>query len=156
VANGITLKTIGSLAAVSAAVGGVTAVAAQQQTATIQPASLTAPDAAAIAALTETVNAGIAALPADASAEDIEAAILFAIDQSGQPASVVSAVLDGLVDSNGNATVVRAASNVRALRARLAGTGGEGTGSIATTSSGLSFGPSLGVGGGTSDYAAAS
>jgi hypothetical protein len=160
VANGLTLKAIGGLAAVSVTVPSVAIGAAaaitpvQQEAETPVQTDVAVPDAAAVAALVQSINAAVAALPADAKGEDIEAAIVFAVDQASQPENVVMAALQQVAATTTSPAVKAAVNNVIALRQRM--NGQEGTGSIASNGDGLSFGPSLGVGGGSTDYTPAS
>src|SRR4051812_32478772 len=108
-------------------------------------------DAAAVAALVSSINAQVAALPADASQADMEAAVLFAIDQAQQPDAVVSAAL-AQVKAAAQGKLLAALTNVEKLRGRLAGTGGIG-GNGNGDDGDLSFGPQLGgTGGGSTDY----
>jgi len=137
----------------SAANVAVAALAQDAQPAPSGGATAAVVDAAAVAALVEQINARLAALPADATAADIEAQILFAIDQAQVPADVAAAALAQLSADNPNAAVLTALQNVKALQGRLAsGTGGIGTGAIGDSGD-LSFGPSVnGSGGGSTDY----
>ncbi|MDG6745885.1 hypothetical protein QCF01_15970, partial [Staphylococcus aureus] len=70
---------------------------AQQQTAapaTTTPIAAPAePDPAAVQRVVEAINAAIAAQPATATAQDIEAAVMFAVSQQQQPAAVSLAAL---------------------------------------------------------------
>lgn len=140
------------LALVSSA-SGLSAAAidavAQNEPAKAAPAG-EAVDAAAVAALVEKINAQVAALAADASQADVEAAVLFAIDQAQQPDPVVAAAL-AEVKANATGKIQTALANVEKLRGRLAsGTGGIGGNGA---DGDLSFGPQLnGSGGGSSNY----
>lgn len=140
--------------AIAAIGAGLTAPAAAQQqaaapAATGTPAPATAePDPAAVQRVVEAVNAAIAAQPATATAQDIEAAVMFAISQQQQPAPVSLAALNFVVNQQGNAArkVKVALVNARAaVRRGQAGTGG--TGGAAGNAASLAAGPSVGGGG---------
>jgi hypothetical protein len=92
-------------------------------------------------------------LPANAAQADYEAALIFAIDQSGQPAAVVVTAMAGLDETRLSPAARAAVASVRNTRARLAQ---RGTGSIAGGPEiGLAFGQALSINGGssgTSDY----
>jgi|GEM_PF-4411666 len=120
----------------------------QQET----PSASTAPDPAKVQALLDAINAQLAALPENASPEDIEARILFAIDQAQASPEIVAAALSQL-SAAGSSLIQTAAANVQRLQTRLANQGDSGTGAIgALNNADLSFGPSLSVGGGTANY----
>lgn len=148
-------------ASLAMTVPAVGALAGEAQSTVEQPASTDAPaaDPASVAALLEQIKARVSALPADASAADIEAQIMFAIDQAQMPADVIAAALAQFQAESSNAAVLAAIGNVQALQGRLAsGTGGTvnggtGTGGVADSGD-LNWGPSVGggTGGGSSDY----
>lgn len=93
----------------------------------------TAPiDQIAVDALVLAIRQAIAALPADAPADDIEAAINFAYDQSGQPLGVLLAALDALETADASETLLAAVRSMRTLA--LAGRLTRGTGALALES----------------------
>lgn len=141
----------GLVIAGSATSVAIAALAQEAEAPATQAATPPVVDAAAVTALVEQINARLAELPADAKTADIEAQILFAIDQAQAPADVVAAALAQVTANNSNAVVLAALQNVKALQGRLAsGTGG--TGGL-NDNSGLEFGPSInGSGGGSTDY----
>ena len=109
-------------------------------------------DPAAVATLLDSMKAALAGLAPDAAQQDIEAALVFAIDQSQQPPAVVLAALAQLqAVKPQSATNGKAILTVLQARRRLAG---QGTGSLAED--GAIFGPSDGltvvVAGGSSNY----
>jgi hypothetical protein len=108
-------------------------------------------DPAAVDALVLAMRQAIAALPADAPADDVEAAINFAFDQSGQPLGVLLAALDALEAGDASATLVAAVRSMRTLA--LSGRLSTGTGALASQSLNrdLSQSPNGSVLGGT-DY----
>lgn len=108
-------------------------------------------DPAAVNALAASIQSGLAALPANASTADMEAAIAFAVSQSGQPPAVVTAALGKV-----SGLSPKASAALRVYARKYAANGGQtGTGALAAdraiTSASLGAGPS-GGGGGTSDY----
>ncbi|USI72476.1 hypothetical protein [Sphingomonas morindae] len=106
-------------------------------------------DPAAVAALRESINRAIAGVPADASQTDIEAALVFAIDQANQPMSVVLAALEPVDGQTLSASAEAALRAIRATRGRLA----RGTGAIAGGPDiSVAFGPDYAIDGGASDY----
>ncbi len=122
---------------------------AQEATSTVAPAQV---DPAAVTALASAIQQALAALPANASKADVEAAIAFAVSQSGQPRAVVLAALKQV--ANQSPKMAAAVSGYAQKVAR--GEGEAGTGALAQASQALSSqalgaGPS-GGGGGTSDY----
>lgn len=113
--------------------------------------AMTEADAAAIGTLTTSIRQALAALPATATQADMEAAIAFAVSQSGQSPAVVLAALAKVSTPSAKANAA-----VRAYGRKYAASGGQpGTGAVAAdraiTNTALSAGPS-GGGGGTSDY----
>lgn len=138
-----------AMAAISAV---LTLPAMAQQAApatTATPAPTTAePDPAAVQRVVEAINAAIAAQPATATAQDIEAAVMFAISQQQQPAAVSLAALNFVTTQPGNAArkVKVALANARsAVNRGQTGTGG--TGGAAGNAASLAAGPSVGGGG---------
>jgi hypothetical protein len=141
-------------AALSAAAAGETPItqplapAAQDQTPPADQAA--APDQAAVDALIKRINDQLATLSPDASQADVEAAIVFALDQAQQPDNVVLAALRAIKATTKDKKVELALTNVTNLRERLAN---QGTGGLGGDGGDLGFGPSLNAtGGGTSDY----
>ena len=110
---------------------------AQQQTAapaTTTPIAAPAePDPAAVQRVVEAINAAIAAQPATATAQDIEAAVMFAVSQQQQPAAVSLAALTFVANQPGNA----------ARKVKVALTNARSAGNAAS----LAAGPSVGGGG---------
>jgi len=109
-------------------------------------------DPAAVTALLDAMTSALAALGPDAAQQDVEAALVFAIDQSQQPPGVVLAALAQLqAVKPQSATNGKAIASVLQARRRLAG---QGTGSLADD--GAIFGPNGGlsvvVAGGSSNY----
>ena len=84
---------------VIASMGAALASPAMAQQQTAAPATTTpiaapaAPDPAAVQRVVEAINAAIAAQPATATAQDIEAAVMVAVSQQQQPAAVSLAAL---------------------------------------------------------------
>jgi DNA-binding PucR family transcriptional regulator len=126
---------------------------AQDAPATTAPASDTAapgPDAKAVSDLVTAINAQLATLAPDAKQSDVEAAIIFALDQAQAPNDVVQAALSSIKSTTTDKKVQLALSNVAALKNRLAD---QGTGGLADSGDAGDTGPQLDtVGGGTSDY----
>lgn len=89
-------------------------------------------DQIAVDALVLAIRQAIAALPADAPADDIEAAINFAYDQSGQPLGVLLAALNALETADASETLLAAVRSMRTLA--LAGRLTRGTGALALES----------------------
>lgn len=108
-----------------------------------------APDPAAVAALVETFKAIIAGFPADAPQQDVEAALVFAADQSEQPEAVVLAALEQVRTEQHARVVERALTVVLAAQQRVAG---YGTGAISGTEAlsifSVDTGPNVVLGGG--------
>ncbi|MBQ1478560.1 hypothetical protein DRN02_018285 [Sphingomonas paucimobilis] len=139
---------------VIASMGAALASPAMAQQQTAAPATTTpiaapaAPDPAAVQRVVEAINAAIAAQPATATAQDIEAAVMFAVSQQQQPAAVSLAALTFVANQPGNAArkVKVALTNARsAVRRGQTGTGG--TGGSAGNAASLAAGPSVGGGG---------
>ena len=131
-----------------AALGLMVAGEAQAQQAT--PSAASAPvDPAAVTALASAIQQALTALPANASKSDAEAAIAFAVSQSGQPNAVVLAALNQVASQSPK--LAGAAKSYAQKVAR--GEGQAGTGALAQRQSlanqSLGAGPS-GGGGGTS------
>ena len=104
------------------------------------------PDAAAVVKLIGAIDAAVAALPAAATAQDLEAAITFTLDQQQQPLKVNLAALE-FIQARKNKPrklQVAVAAVIAALRRGLAGTGGILSGNGAS----LAAGPTV-TGGGT-------
>lgn len=116
-------------AALSPAIAALDQVADQADTAGAGDAL----DPAAVDALVAAIRQAITALPADAPAEDIEAAITFAFDQSGQPVVVLLAALDQLERSEMSEAILAA---IRTMR-RLAQNGQLGSGTSALANQAL-------------------
>lgn len=129
---------------------------AAQGAAAESTAPAAAPDAAAVASLVSAIKKAIDALPANATRQQIEGAINFAIAQSGQPVSIVSAALAQVQAGYPSAAVQTAIASAR--KALANGTGGTtGTGGIAgtgTNTATLGGGPGGGGVGGATDYSA--
>ncbi|MGW8134939.1 hypothetical protein [Sphingomonas zeae] len=141
-----------TLAVVTVMALGITApalAAAQNQAPATPPATVTnEPDPAAVQKVADAITAAIAALPATASEQDVEAAISFAVSQQGQSAAVNVAALTYLAKQPGNQSrkVKNALANaLSAARRGLSGTGG--TGGAGTTAATLGAGPAIGGGG---------
>ncbi len=69
-------------------------VAGEAQAQQTPPTTVVQADPAAVTALANAIQQALAALPANASKADIEAAIAFQVSQSGQPNAVVLAALN--------------------------------------------------------------
>lgn len=137
------------LAGLIAFAAAATAVHGQEQAGQQTPPA-SAPDPAAIEIVAAAIRAALAALPEGASPEDVEAAIVFAVDQTEAAPEVAIAALAKVEAETDNPVLLAALGNVRALRNRLAR---RGTGSIpGSAGGGLAIGPILTTGGGTSDY----
>jgi hypothetical protein len=109
-------------------------------------------DPAAVTALLESVKAALAALAPDAAQQDIEAAIVFTVDQSQQPPEVILAALAELQAVKPQSAITRkAVASVLQARRRLAG---QGTGSLADDGAifGAGEGPAVVLAGGSSNY----
>lgn len=109
-------------------------------------------DPAAVTALLDSIKSALMGLAPDAAQQDVEAAIVFALDQSQQPPKVILAALTGFQAVKPQSAVVsKAVASVLRARRRLAGLG---TGSLADD--GATFGPGEGpavvLGGGSSNY----
>lgn len=106
-----------------------------------------------ITMLAAQMRAEVARLPADSSSEAFEGAILFLVEQSGEPENVVCASLD--VVRPEATTPVNAQSAMANICRRM--TGRRGTGAIANSGNGFgasSFStPIISTGGGSSGYA---
>lgn len=120
----------------------------QAQPAATPAATTTEPDPAAVQRVVDAIKTAIAGLPATATAQDIEAAVMFAISQQQQPAAVSLAALNFVAAQSGDAArkVKVALANARAAVSRgQAGTGG--TAGVAGNAASLAAGPSVGGGG---------
>lgn len=107
-------------------------------------------DPGAVSGLAGAIGTALVRLPSGASQADAEAAIVFAIDQSGQSTPVVLMSLSSVNRVGLSPVALAALDSIRSTRSRLAF---RGTGSIAGGPSiGYAFGPSLTVTGGSSDY----
>lgn len=107
-------------------------------------------DPAQVASIASAIRNSIVAMPANALQADIEAGIVFSIDQVDPSLDVALAAL-GAVDRTGFSDAANSAVDaVLANRSRLAS---RGTGAIAGGGDvGLAFDTSYSVGGGSSDY----
>lgn len=151
-------RSVVSLMALAALTAGTSALAAlsapETPAASVAPASADAPDPEAVAALVTQLRTVLAGFTPDAAQQDIEAALLFEADQSGQPQNVVTAALEQLLVGQ----PVRVASNALALiiqaQRRAAGQGtGALSGDEALDLFGDDTGPPVVLGGGAdSDY----
>lgn len=126
-------------------------VAGEAQAQQTPPTAAVQADPAAVTALANAIQQALAALPANASKADIEAAIAFQVSQSGQPNAVVLAALNQVASQS-----PKFAGSVKGYAQKVArGEGESGTGALAQRQSlstqSLGAGPS-GGGGGTSDY----
>ncbi|AEG48177.1 hypothetical protein Sphch_0480 [Sphingobium chlorophenolicum L-1] len=117
------------------------------QTASVPAAE---PDPAAVEKLIASIDAAVAALPGTATAQDVEAAVTFAIDQQQQPMNVNLAALEFIAARKNKPRKVEAAiaSVIASLRRGLAGTGGILSGGGAS----LAAGPNVGGGGTGASY----
>jgi hypothetical protein len=115
-----------------------------------QTPAATEPDAAAVEKLIGSIDAAVAALPATATAQDVEAAITFTIDQQQQPMNVNLAALEFIAARKNKPRKVETAvaAVIASLRRGLAGTGGILSGSAVS----LAAGPSVGGGGTGASY----
>jgi hypothetical protein len=110
-------------------------------------------DPTAVAAVVSAIDAAVAALPADATAQDVQAKVTFALDQSGALPAVIIAALDQAVVKYPKGKINTALQDIRSTRYRQAGIGG--TGSLAGGGGiTMAAGPTVGGGGGGTDYTA--
>jgi len=80
-----------------------------------------APDPAAVALLAQQINDAIASQPANATSEQIEGAIAYALQNNPQAASVVLAAIASVANGTKAAPVLLALKDIRALKLREAG-----------------------------------
>lgn len=123
-------------------------LAAQTTSAPAPAAPVTEPDPAAVEKLIATIDAAIAAAPATATEQDLEARITFVVDQ--QPVNVAEAALRFILKRKNQPRKLENALNavLIALRRGLGGTGGILPGGGAS----LAAGPSVGGGGTGANY----
>lgn len=145
-----------SLAMALSIIGGIPAAAAMPG----GEVTAGAPDPALVNGLASSLEAALAKLSATASRADIEAAIVYTLDQSQQPVDVQLAALAGLKKAKLTRQVAAVRDAVSKQRGSARGTGATGgTGgtranninSVGINSVGIGGGPTLGSGGGT-DY----
>lgn len=136
-------------AAIALMIGASSIAVAQPAGGALTPAS--APDLAAVAAMTQVILKTIEAQPETATSDDIEAAIVYAMDQTQMPAVVSVAALDAIDTTYMPKKVQVAIDNLRKARRRLAGLRGTG-GLAAGGAPNLGSGPSVGGGGGSANY----
>lgn len=149
--SNIAHKTSGVVTVMALGIAAPVLAAAQNQapaTPASPPASTSEPDPAAVQKVADAITAAVAALPATASEQDVEAAITFAVSQQGQSAAVNVAALTFVGKQPGNQSrkVKTALANaLSAARRGQSGTGG--TGGAGTTAAALGAGPAIGGGG---------
>ena len=109
--------------------------------------------AAQISALTSTLRSELSRFTPESTVEDVEAAVIFVMNQQEYGDAVVNAAFDQIVATPGTPdNVKQAIENVRRRLGRLArGTGALGGGDGSFSGVGFS-GPVIGVGGGGSNY----
>lgn len=151
--SNIAHKTLGVVTVMALGVAAPALAAAQNQapatpTTTATPPATSEPDPAAVQKVADAITAAVAALPATASEQDVEAAISFAVSQQGQSAAINVAALTYVAKQPGNQSrkVKNALANaLSAARRGQSGTGG--TGGAGTTAAALGAGPAIGGGG---------
>lgn len=115
-----------------------------------------ASDADVQAALVASIMQEVSNLPATATAEDTEAAVMFVVSQSNASNAVVEAAFNQISASGSAPPALLAALNN--ARKALASRKGNGRGTAATANNPTGFGltslsaPSIGGGGGSTDY----
>jgi hypothetical protein len=150
------LKYIGSTFAILGLMAGTSALAAL----TVPPVSLVpaaspgAPDPQAVADLVERFRNILAGFTVDAAQQDIEAALMFEADQSGQSQAVVTAALEQVLVGQSSRVASNALALILSAQRRAAG---QGTGAISGDEAldlfGDDTGPPVVLGGGAdSDY----
>jgi CubicO group peptidase (beta-lactamase class C family) len=103
--SNIAHKTLGLVTVMVLGITAPALAAAQNQAPTTPaspPATTSEPDPAAVQKVADAITAAIAALPATASEQDVEAAISFAVSQQGQNAAVNVAALTYVAKQPGN------------------------------------------------------
>lgn len=121
----------------------------------LAPRSLgAAPSPDAVIAMVERFRAAVRSLAPDASQQDIEAALMYAADQSGQPQDVVIAALEQVLRETPTRLAANALEIIIAAQRRSTG---RGTGALAGEEAldlyGEDTGPPVVLGGGVdSDY----
>ena len=101
-----------------------------------------APDPAAVALLEQQINDAIASQPANATAEQIEGAIAYALQNNPQSAKVVLAAIANVLKGNKAAPVLLALRDIQTLKLREAGnfsTGALAGQTILTSTNGPGF-----------------
>lgn len=141
-------------AAAGAQATGVTTLVLAKATTVAQAAPAPAPiDQAQVDALAETLRTVIAGLGADASPEDVEGAILLAVDNAQQPGDVVMAALEAVRAQTTDPKIQKALASAIDIRRR---NGAIGTGALADGGDAALFGagnnPAVAVGGGSTVY----
>lgn len=126
---------------------------AAQDSAGTPGASASIDNAALISALTSTLRSELSRFTPETAVEDVEAAVIFVLNQQEYDDVVVNAAFDQIVAAPGTPdNVKQAIENVRRRLGRLArGTGALGGGDGSFGAVGFS-GPVIGVGGGGSNY----
>jgi hypothetical protein len=150
------LRYIGSTVAILGLLAGTSALAALTvPSVSLAPAtSLGTPDPQAVADLVERFRNVLAGFTVDAAQQDIEAALMFEADQSGQSQAVVTAALEQLLVGQSSRVASNALALILSAQRRAAG---QGTGAISGDEAldlfGDDTGPPVVLGGGAdSDY----
>jgi hypothetical protein len=114
------------------------------------PATSTVADAAQATTIATSIRNAILAAPTTATQGDLEAQIVFAIDQAGAPVDLALRALAAVDRTGLSDPALAALANVTANRSRLARVG---TGAIAGgPSTPVAFDSAYSLGGGSSDY----
>jgi hypothetical protein len=150
------LRYIGSTVAILGLLAGTSALAALTvPSVSLAPATSSGtPDPQAVADLVERFRNVLAGFTVDAAQQDIEAALMFEADQSGQSQAVVTAALEQLLVGQSSRVASNALALILSAQRRAAG---QGTGAISGDEAldlfGDDTGPPVVLGGGAdSDY----
>jgi len=144
-----------SAAGISVALLAVIAVSAQPSMAVVETPGTQTPGTDPADTLASAINIEVSKLPATASVEDIEAAIVFALSQGDYSAESIGGALDRVAAADVSDNEKQAIANVRLalFKKKLnRGTGAIGNGGGDTFGTSGFSAPIVSIGGGTSTY----